>query len=437
MDYSHSQKNFKQAQEVIPGGVNSPVRAFGLVGGDPVFISRASGAHVWDVDDQKYIDYVGSWGVAVLGHAHPEVINAIHESAKNGLSFGAPTHQETLLVRKIQSAFPSMEKIRLVSSGTEACMTAIRLARGFTGRKKIIKFSGHYHGHADVLLAKAGSGMATLSIPQCAGVPEDIIKDTLIAPFNNLNAIKTLFSQYKNEIAAIILEPVVGNAGFIRPQLGFLEALRELTQADGSLLIFDEVITGFRLCWGGVQTLHHIVPDITTLGKIIGGGLPLAAFGGRKEIMDCLAPLGPVYQAGTLSGNPVAVASGLKTLELLETDHQKHYASLSVLTQKLAHGLKMLADEYNIPFSVDCEGGMFGFFFNGKPVTSFEDAQTSDVQMFKSFFRMMLDRGVYLAPSPYEAGFVSMAHKDVDIDATLQISAQVFSELADSLRREA
>jgi glutamate-1-semialdehyde 2,1-aminomutase len=432
MKCSLSHEYFAHAKNIIPGGVNSPVRAFGQVDGEPVFFAKAKGAYLWDVDENKYIDYVSSWGVAILGHADNQVVEAIYEAAQKGLSFGAATPGETQLAEKIQQAFPTMEKIRLVSSGTEACMTAIRLARGYTGRNKILKFTGNYHGHADMLLAKAGSGVATLSLPGSAGVPPEVVQTTLIAPYNDLNAVKELFAQNKEQIAAVILEPITGNAGFIRPLPGYLEGLRELTTAEGALLIFDEVITGFRFCLGGVQKLYNIVPDLTTLGKIVGGGLPLAAFGGKKEIMDCMAPLGPVYQAGTLSGNPVAVASGLKTLELLF--NKDPYPYLSQLSKSLTSGMLQMAREYHIPFQVESEGAMFGFFFANEKVTSFEMAQKADHSLFKTFFRKMLNRGIYLAPSPYEAGFVSITHTQSDIDNTIKACAEVFSEISKEMK---
>ncbi|MBP6219027.1 MAG: glutamate-1-semialdehyde 2,1-aminomutase [Oligoflexales bacterium] len=427
---ARSQELFIKSQALIPGGVNSPVRSFCYVDGNPVFIEAGKGSKLWDADGNEYIDYVGSWGVAILGHAHAEVVSAVQKAAEKGLSYGALTEGEYKLVQKINSVFPSMEKMRLVSSGTEACMTAIRLARGFTRRDKIVKFTGNYHGHADMLLAKAGSGLATLSLPGSAGVPKSVVENTLLAPYNDIAAVERLFEEHRHEIAAVIIEPLAGNAGFIQPKAGFLESLRKLTRREESLLIFDEVITGFRLCWGGMQTLHDIQPDLTTLGKIVGGGLPLAVFGGRKDIMDCLAPLGPVYQAGTLSGNPIAVAAGLCTLEVLDREKARVYPQLTQRTKSLVTGLQDIASQFKIPFTADCEGGMFGFFFHPEHISSFEEAQKSNTNLFKSFFKGMLSAGVYLAPSPFEAGFVSSAHEQTDIEMTLKAARSVLSSLS-------
>lgn len=426
----HSEKSRQAmiaAREVIPGGVNSPVRAFGQVGGDAIFIERGEGAYLWDIDGNKYIDYVGSWGPAILGHAHPEVLEAVDQVVRRGLSFGAPTEGETRMAQRLREHLPSMELVRLVSSGTEACMAALRVARAFTGRNKILKFAGCYHGHADYLLVKAGSGALTLGLPDSPGVPTEATKGTLLASFNDLDAVRGAFEEHHHEIAAVILEPIVGNAGFIRPQPGFLEGLRELCTAHGTLLIFDEVMTGFRVGLGGVQGLKGIKPDLTTVAKVIGGGMPIGAYGGRRDVMAMVAPAGPVYQAGTLSGNPVAVACGLKTLEVLA--RPKTFAELTRRTLKLSKGLKELAEKRGIPFMTDSEGGMFGFFFHAGPVTSLAHAREADIERFKKFFHGMLQRGVYLAPSAFEAGFVSTAHTDADIERTLQCADEAFREL--------
>lgn len=422
-----SKAKFDQAQKFIPGGVNSPVRSFRSVDDTPVFIKKGYGSKLLDIDGNEYIDYVLSWGAAILGHAEPNVVEAVSETLRNGFSFGATTEGETLLVEKILSAFPKMEAARLVSSGTEACMTAIRLARGFTGRDKLIKFSGNYHGHSDSLLVAAGSGLATYSIPTSAGVPAKSIENTLVAPFNDLSYVKELFRSNKGEIAAIILEPFVGNAGFIRPKEGYLQGLREICSNEGALLIIDEVMTGFRVAWGGAQILLNVEADITTLGKVIGGGLPLAALGGKREIMRYLAPLGPVYQAGTLSGNPLAVACGLKTLEIL--GNTGNYDRISKITRKLMSGILELAAEHKINVQVDSEGGMFGLFFSDRPVESYEEAQQSDTGLFKKFFKGVFERGIYWAPSMYEAGFLSLAHTEEDIHKTLDVIHDVFREV--------
>lgn len=428
MNRSQSNKLFEEAKQYMPGGVSSPVRAFGSVGGSPLFIKKANGAYIWDEDGNKYIDYVGSWGPAILGHAHPEVLESVIQTAQNGLSFGAPTKLETQLAKMVIDAVDSVEMVRFVSSGTEACMSAIRLARGFTGRDKIIKFTGNYHGHGDMLLVKAGSGVATFGLPDSPGVPKGAVEHTLVSPYNDVNALKELFSANEGEVAAIIVEPIVGNSGFIRPTDKFIKAMRELTIEFGALLIFDEVMTGFRVAWGGYQQILGVRPDLTTFGKVIGGGMPLAAYGGRKDIMSMVAPAGPVYQAGTLSGNPLAVSCGIKTLELLSMGAT--YEKLDVMTKKISNGFEELSDRYNIPFTTDQEGGMFGFFFTGEKVNSFEEAQKMDVEMFKKFHRGMLERGIYLAPSPYEAGFVSLAHSDEDIDRTLESARQVMEILS-------
>jgi len=414
---------FEAASAVIPGGVNSPVRAFRSVDGQPLFIKRAFGSRLWDEDGHEYIDYIGSWGPAILGHAHPEVIKTIAETASQGISFGAPTAMETVLANTIQKLVPSMDMVRFVSSGTEACMSALRVARAFTGRTKILKFEGCYHGHGDMLLVKAGSGAATMGVPDSAGVPAAAAADTITVGYNDLGAVASAFERYPEELAAVIVEPIVGNSGFIRPEPGFLEGLRELCDKFKSLLIFDEVMTGFRVALGGVQALHDIKPDLTCLGKVIGGGMPIAAYGGRKDVMSKVAPLGPVYQAGTLSGNPVAVACGLKTVEMISRGD--FFANLSSKTQKLTEGLKHAAHANKIDLFADCEGGMFGFFFQKGPVRNYNEAKASDINRFKKFFWGMLESGVYLAPSPFEAGFVSAAHSDADIDQTISAADKV------------
>jgi glutamate-1-semialdehyde 2,1-aminomutase len=414
---------FADACKVIPGGVNSPVRAFKSVDGEPVFIKRALGSRIWDADDNEYIDYVGSWGPAIVGHAHPDVVKVISETAVSGISFGAPTERETELARAVIDIMPSIEMIRFVSSGTEACMSVLRVARAFTGRNRIIKFEGCYHGHGDMLLVKAGSGAATLGVPDSPGVPPGAASDTLTVPYNDLGAVAALFDRYPNEVAALIIEPIVGNSGFIKPEAGFLEGLRALCDKFGALLIFDEVMTGFRVALGGVQSLHDLRPDLTCLGKVIGGGMPLAAYGGRRDVMAKVAPSGPVYQAGTLSGNPVAVACGLKTLEIISK--KSFFEDLSRRTKVLVNGLSSVAKSHDLPFSADCEGGMFGFFFSPGPVLNFNDAKNANITMFKKFFWGMLENGVYLAPSAFEAGFVSGAHSDSDIEKTIEIADRV------------
>lgn len=427
----HTEKSraaMQRARQLIPGGVNSPVRAFGGVGGDPVVFAKAQGAWLTDVDGNRYIDYIGSWGPAILGHAHPEVVEAVAAAAQHGLSFGAPTEAETELAQRVREFMPSLEMLRFVSSGTEATMTAIRLARAYAKRDKIIKFTGCYHGHADMLLVKAGSGALTLGFPDSPGVPADAAKHTLVVPFNDVPALEALFASNPDQIAAIIVEPIIGNAGFIRPKPGYLQTLRKLCSDHGAVLIFDEVMTGFRVGMGGVQGLEGITPDLTTLGKVIGGGLPIAAYGGKREIMSLVAPLGPMYQAGTLSGNPLSTAAGLKTLEILARPGQ--WAKLSATTQKLVKGFKQLADAYKIPFIADGEGGMFGFFFHAGPVWSLEQAKASNIERFRAFFHGMLQRGVYLAPSAFEAGFISLAHGDEEVSATLARAEQTFKELA-------
>ncbi len=424
---TESQRIFNQAQRLMPGGVSSPVRAFKSVGGQPIVFDRVQGAYAWDVDGNRYVDYVGTWGPAICGHAHPEVIEAICTAAQKGTSFGAPCRLENVLAEMVIAAVPSIEMVRFVNSGTEACMGALRLARAFTGREKILKFEGCYHGHADTFLVKAGSGVATLGLPDSPGVPKSVTAATLTAPYNDLTAVKALFREYPGEIATVILEPVVGNAGFILPQREFLMGLREITQQDGALLMFDEVMTGFRIHYGGAQAYFDITPDLTTLGKIIGGGLPVGAYGGRREIMELVAPAGPMYQAGTLSGNPLAMTAGIKTLELLGKPGV--YEQLEQVTSRLVQGLQGIADELGHPMCSGNLSGMFGFFFTPGPVTNYEQAKASDVQKFSRFHRGMLERGIYLAPSQFEAGFTSLAHGEAEVDATLAAAREVLSAL--------
>ncbi len=419
---------FEQAQQCIPGGVNSPVRAFKAVGGDPVFIARAQDAYLWDEAGKRYIDYVGSWGPMILGHAHPEVIKAVQETAANGLSFGAPTVLETELASELCKRIPGMDKVRMVNSGTEATMSAIRLARGFTGRDKIIKFEGCYHGHADGLLVKAGSGALTFGVPTSPGVPATMAEHTITVDFNNVDRVAAVFTELKDQVAAVIVEPVAGNMNCVPPVAGFLEGLRELCSDNDALLIFDEVMTGFRVGPQGAQGIYGVQADLVTLGKIVGGGMPVGAFGGRAEIMDHLSPSGPVYQAGTLSGNPVAMAAGLATIkQLAEKDF---YENLTEKTGKLIAGLTDAADSANVALTSNQVGAMFGLFFNEKEtITSFAQVMAGDVERFKKFFHGMLERGVYLAPSAFEAGFVSSAHSDDDIQHTIDAAAEVFSSL--------
>ena len=425
---TRSKEAFRQARRVIPGGVNSPVRAFGAVGLTPRFIDRAKGPRVWDVDGNEYIDYVGSWGPMILGHAHPAVLRAVREAMKSGTSFGAPTENETRLAEAIRRALPSVQQVRMVSSGTEATMSAIRLARGVTGRSKVLKFDGCYHGHSDGLLVGAGSGVATLGIPGSPGVPAAMTELTVQAPFNDLHAVAEAFSKWSQEIACVIVEPIAGNMGCIPPVAGFLRGLRELCDQHGALLIFDEVMTGFRVAPGGAQRLYRVRPDLTCLGKVVGGGLPAAAYGGRRDLMSHVAPAGDVYQAGTLSGNPLAVAAGLATLEKLEAPGV--YERLGELTDRLMGGLSTLAEEEGIPLATVSVGGMFGFFFHPGPVRRFEDAQKSHVARFNRFFAEMLSGGIYLAPSSFEAGFMSLAHRPVDIDQTLEVARGALRQAA-------
>ena len=419
---------FNRAKAIIPGGVNSPVRAFGSVGGVPRFIKKAEGAYVWDENGTRYTDYVGSGGPAIVGHAHPEVTEAVREAALGGLSFGAPTEGEIVIAEEIAKIMPSVEQLRLVSSGTEATMTAIRLARGFTGRDKIIKFEGCYHGHSDSLLVKAGSGLLTFGNPSSAGVPADFTKHTLVLEYNNIAQLEEAFAQSGNDIACVILEPFVGNMNLVRPSEAFVKALRELTEKHGAVLIYDEVMTGFRVALGGAQSLHGIKPDLTTMGKVIGGGMPLAAFGGRKDIMECISPLGGVYQAGTLSGNPIAVAAGLKTLEIIQ--REGFYENLTALTQRLANGIADAAKAHGVEFTADSVGGMFGLYFASHTPQNYADMVRSNIDGFKHFFHGMLDRNVAFGPSAYEAGFVSAAHTPELIDETIAVAHEVFKEMA-------
>ncbi len=419
---------FENARRVIAGGVNSPVRAFAGVGGEPVFFKSAKGAWLEAEDGSKYIDYIGSWGPMILGHSHPSVIAAVTETARQGLSFGAPCVLETRMAEKICAIVPSIERVRMVSSGTEATMSAIRLARGHTGRDKIIKFEGCYHGHSDSLLIKAGSGALTLGVPSSPGVPAGLAEHTITLPFNDIGAVQAAFAELGDQIACVIVEPIAGNMNMVPPVPGFLEGLRDACSGAGALLIFDEVMTGFRVAKGGAQAIYGIKPDLTTLGKIVGGGMPAAAFGGRTDVMSSIAPDGPVYQAGTLSGNPVAMAAGLATLEHI--DEPGFYEALSASTQRLTDGLAAAAEKSGIALSIENEGGMFGFIFTADgPVRSFAQVAAADVERFRKFFHGMLDEGIYLAPSAFEAGFVSAAHSDDDIDATIAAAERVFSNL--------
>lgn len=424
---SNSETLFQRAQNIIPGGVNSPVRAFNGVGGSPLFIERAQGAYIFDADKKQYIDYVGSWGPMILGHNHPAIKKAVIEAVENGLSFGAPTEIEIIMAEKVRSLVPSMEQLRMVSSGTEATMSAIRLARGYTHRDKILKFEGCYHGHADSLLVKAGSGALTLGQPSSPGIPADFAKHTLTADYNDLNSVEALFAEYPEQISCIIVEPVAGNMNCIPPAEGFLQGLRDICDKQGALLILDEVMTGFRVALGGAQAHYGITPDLTTLGKVIGGGMPVGAFGGKKEIMQHIAPTGPVYQAGTLSGNPIAMAAGLAALNALDTPE---YKQLAQKTEKLALGLQRVAQEVGVPLAINYAGGMFGFFFTeAKEVTNFSDVVKCDAEKFKKFFHLMLAEGIYFAPSAFEAGFLSLAHTDKDIEVSLQAAKRAFSKL--------
>lgn len=422
-----SSQAFAKAKQVIPGGVNSPVRAFKSVGRDPVFIERAKGANLWDIDGNRYIDYVGSWGPLIVGHAHPEVVESIKRAAELGTSFGAPTEVETVLAEEVLRAYPSLEMVRMVNSGTEATMSALRLARGVTGRSKILKFEGCYHGHADQLLIKAGSGALTLGVPTSPGVPAQTAGTTIAARYNDLEGLREIFRKEGEDIAGVIIEPVAGNMGVVLPEEGFLQGVRRLTAEYGALLIFDEVMTGFRVSYGGAQGYYGIDPDLTCLGKVIGGGLPVGAYGGKRRFMEQISPSGPIYQAGTLSGNPLAMNAGLVTLKLLQQPGV--YEELNRKTQRLAQGLKELAGEAGLPAWVNGVGAMFSVFFTDVPVKDFATACTSDTERFARFFRGMLERGVYLAPSQYEAVFLSLAHTDADLDYTLEQARAVLKTL--------
>lgn len=419
---------FSQAQQHIPGGVNSPVRAFNAVGGDPIFFREGKGAWITDEEGKRYIDYIGSWGPMILGHADANVISAVQTAAANGLGFGAPTAIEIEMAETLCRLVPSMDLVRMVSSGTEATMSAIRLARGFTGRDKIAKFEGCYHGHADSLLVKAGSGALTLGVPSSGGVPAALAEHTLTLTYNDLDSVRECFAELADQIACIIVEPVAGNMNCIPPQDGFLQGLREICDQSGAVLIFDEVMTGFRVALGGAQQYYDVKPDLTTLGKIVGGGLPVGAFGGKREVMECIAPLGPVYQAGTLSGNPVAMAAGLATLAGVQAPN--FHTKLSATAEKLVTGLKQRADKAGIPLATNQVGGMFGIFFTDEEeITTFDQVVACDQERFKEFFHGMLEQGVYLAPSSYEAGFVSAAHGEAEIQATLDAAEKVFATL--------
>ncbi|MCP5162457.1 MAG: glutamate-1-semialdehyde 2,1-aminomutase [Hahellaceae bacterium] len=425
---SHSDQLFTAAQALIPGGVNSPVRAFKGVGGNPIFFKKGEGAYIIDEDDRKYIDYVGSWGPMILGHAHPDVIAAVIDQLQNGLSFGAPTAIELEMAQKVCELVPSMQKVRMVSSGTEATMSAIRLARGYTGRDKILKFEGCYHGHADSLLVKAGSGALTLGVPSSPGIPADLAQHTLTLPYNDIDAVKSLFAELGHQIATIIVEPVAGNMNCIPPVPGFLQGLRDVCDQYGAVLIFDEVMTGFRVALGGAQSLYQITPDLTTLGKVIGGGMPVGAFGGKREIMDFIAPVGPVYQAGTLSGNPIAMRAGLTMLQAIS--EPGFFENLGEKTKMLTQGLEDAAKQAGIPFTTSQVGGMFGLFFTENPqVSTFDEVMRCDTERFKAFFHGMIEEGVYFAPSAFEAGFVSAAHTTEDLNTTIEAAKRVFARL--------
>ena len=423
---------FQRAQQVIPGGVNSPVRAFRAVGGTPRFVARAQGAYFWDANGKQYIDYIGSWGPMILGHGHPAVLEAVQKACLEGFSFGAPTEREVELAEEILKIVPSMDMVRLVSSGTEAGMSAIRLARGATGRTKILKFEGCYHGHADALLVKAGSGLATFGNPTSAGVPHEVVQHTLVLEYNNVAQLEEAFALHGKDLACLIIEPIAGNMNFVRASVPFMQRCRELCSEHGALLIMDEVMTGFRVALGSAQSVYAksipgFAPDITVMGKVIGGGMPLAAFGAKRAVMEKMAPLGPVYQAGTLSGNPIATACGLATLR--EIQKPGFYDALGAKTQKLMAGLKAAADAAGVPFSVDSEGGMFGFFLFPELPQNYAKVMTTDNARFNTLFHGMLDRGVYFAPALYEAGFMSAAHSDADIEATIAAATEIFRSL--------
>jgi len=425
--YDQSRQLFEKSQRVIPGGVNSPVRAFRSVGGTPIFFREAKGAYMWDVDGNKYIDYIGSWGPAILGHAHPDVVAAVQERAAKGMSFGAPTEAELELAERLVALLPSIEQVRLTSSGTEATMSAIRLARGFTGRTKILKFEGCYHGHGDALLVKAGSGALTFGHPSSAGVPADVVANTLVLAYNDLEELETAFGKIGDELACVIIEPIAGNMNFVMPSSEYLNMLRALCTKHGAVLIFDEVMTGFRVGLHGAQGHYGITPDLTTLGKVIGGGMPVGAFGGRRDIMAHLAPLGAVYQAGTLSGNPVAVAAGLKTLELVAKPG--FFDALAATTSKMVAGVKEAARAAGVPMSGASLGGMFGLYFSEKLPTNYAEVMMADRERFNIYFHGMLARGIYLAPSAFEAGFVSAMHDSSDVEATISAAREVFKSL--------
>ena len=426
---SQSSTFFNEAKNYIPGGVNSPVRAFNGVGGDPIYFERGEGAYLIDVDGKEYIDYVGSWGPMILGHSNPIILDAVRDTLDKGLSFGAPTEIETQLAKKVCKLVPSIELVRMVSSGTEETMSAIRLARGYTNRDKIVKFEGCYHGHSDSLLVKAGSGALTLGVPTSPGVPEDLAQHTLTLEYNNLESVQTLFAELGEQVACIIVEPVAGNMNCIPPSEGFLQGLRDVCDAHGTVLIFDEVMTGFRVALGGAQAYYQVKPDLTTLGKVIGGGLPVAAFGGRRDIMSGIAPLGPVYQAGTLSGNPLSMAAGLAMLRVLEGD-TNFYKNLSESTEYLTSGIVKAAAENGIPMTANTVGGMFGLFFSDEEkVSNFAQASSCNIERFKAFYQLMLKQGVYLAPSAYEAGFLSSAHGKNELDKTIDAASQALSQL--------
>ena len=427
LNTNHSEEVFRAAKELMPGGVSSPVRAFKSVEGDPIVFDRVKGPYAWDIDGNRFIDYVGSWGPAICGHAHPEVIAALQEALEKGTSFGAPCFLENKLAEMVIEAVPSVEMVRFVNSGTEACMSVLRLMRAYTGRDKIIKFEGCYHGHADMFLVKAGSGVATLGLPDSPGVPRSTTSNTLTAPYNDLEAVKSLFAENPDAISGVILEPIVGNAGFITPEPGFLEGLRELTKENGALLVFDEVMTGFRISYGGAQQRFGVTPDLTTMGKVIGGGLPVGAYGGKKEIMALVAPAGPMYQAGTLSGNPLAMTAGIKTLELLRQEGS--YEKLESITQRLLKGIIEAAKNAGLSITGSSISAMFGFYLCDGPVRNFEEAKAANSELFGKLHRAMLNRGIYLAPSAFEAGFTSLAHSEDDINSTLQAFEESFSEI--------
>lgn len=424
MNTQASEKLYHRARTVLPGGVNSPVRAFKAVGGTPLFIERAEGAYLIDVDGNRYVDYVGSWGPMLIGHAHPQIINAVRTALSKGTSYGAPTEVEVELAEMVIDAVPSVEMVRFVNSGTEATMSALRLARAYTKRDKIVKFEGCYHGHADMLLVQAGSGLMTLGLPDSPGVPDSAVADTLVAQFNNLDSVQNLFEQNPAEIAAIIVEPIAGNMGVVPPQAGFLEGLRKIAGGGGALLVFDEVMTGFRVAFGGAQSLFKVIPDLSCLGKIIGGGFPVGAYGGRKEIMELVAPSGPVYQAGTLSGNPIAMTAGLETLKILKKTGT--YDKLEHLSEKLAHGIRQAAESVGLPLFQTRVGSMSGMFFTSKKVVDLATAKTSDTKKYARFFTEMLNRGIYFAPSQFEAAFVSLAHDQEQIDQTISAAKEIF-----------